>query len=255
MFLHGWNWLIQITSLQSNYACWIFSSMQLFSVYIVHGSEVLWVIKLCLDRRSFYFGREKNVINTAGMCKIKQKRYTNIVLVINSFIMLQYKAIIWGLKKREFCKFSMVLAILNNVLTLWWILNYQLVPCVIGNIPRPYLAKQLVCSMVLKGFLCKFSITVSYHITSLYNQLGIPNYFICCFVFLHCMNISTDTPNSISFFEKSSRTSTYLFKTPFSTRKEQVQFNFLKVSIYQGMYLMHVIIILLNNPMTPGMFE
>ena len=66
---------------------------------------------------------------------------SNIVLVINSFIVLQYKAIIWGLKKREFCKFSMVLAILNNVLTLWWILNYQLVPCVIGNIPRPYLAK------------------------------------------------------------------------------------------------------------------
>lgn len=66
---------------------------------------------------------------------------SNIVLVINSFIMLQYKAIIWGLKKREFCKFSMVLAIWNNVLTLWWILNYQLVPCVIGNIPRPYLAK------------------------------------------------------------------------------------------------------------------
>lgn len=181
MFLHGWNWLIQITSLQSNYACWIFSCMQFFSVYI-GGSEVLWVIKLCLDIRSFYFGREKMSSNSAGMCKIKQKRYTNKLFKYcvgdNTFIMLQYKAIIWGLKKREFCKFSMVLAIRNNVLTLWWILNYQLVPRVIGSIPRPYLAKQLVCSMVLKGFLCKFSITVSYHITSLYNQLGIPNYFI-----------------------------------------------------------------------------
>ena len=116
--------------------------------FYIDGSEVLCVIKLCLDIRSFYFGREKMSSIVPVCVKLNRKdihtvpmNCPNVVLVINSFIMLKYKAIIWGLKKREFCKFSMVLAILNNVLTLWWILNYQLVPCVIGSIPRPYLAK------------------------------------------------------------------------------------------------------------------
>ena len=123
---------------ESFHAC---SSFQFY----IGGSEVLCVIKLCLDIRSFYFGREKMSSIVPVCVKLNRKdipkNCSNVVLVINSFIMLKYKAIIWGLKKREFCKFSMVLAILNNVLTLWWILNYQLVPCVLGNIPRPYLAK------------------------------------------------------------------------------------------------------------------
>lgn len=39
--------------------------------------------------------------------------------------------------------------------------------------PQPYLASQVVCSVDLKGFLCKFSIIVLYWITSIYCLGGI----------------------------------------------------------------------------------